>query len=287
MVVLLLGLAVLAGTHQQDPRHDQERAAEPASGAATAAPDSPLNQPQTKQERPQDRSKMEGFYEFIKWPEGIEVLAIILTLGAIVWQSDETRKAAKATEKSVDLSAAANSQWVKLKLLDMYSEVEKGEPDPPSSITLRCRLAILNPSVQPLTLHRVKVDIARDDAWDSCEFDFDEVVPPGEDGEIAIVPIHLGAEETAEYLKSGVEYSIAIHALFTGVNGRQSSQSWGDLIYFRKGQVEWNASIGKGPQRKYKEDFEGGGTIVPSGKKVYESNDPIQKVAKRRTRKPN
>jgi hypothetical protein len=223
----------------------------------------------------------------LAWPEGITAWLLLLTLSAIVWQAWETRRAAKATEKSVDLNAAANSQWIKLKLLDMYSEVEKGEPDPPSSITLRCRLAILNPSTQPLTLHKVKVDIARDEAWDACEFDFYEVVPPGEDGEIVIVPIYLGAEETAEYLKSGVEYSIAIHALFTGVNGRESSQSWGDLIYFRKGQVEWNASIGKSPQRKYKEDFEGESTIVPTGKKVYESNDPIQKVARRRTKKRN
>jgi len=44
---------------------------------------------------------MARFYEFIRWPEGITALAIILTLGAVAWQSDETRKAAKAAQIAV------------------------------------------------------------------------------------------------------------------------------------------------------------------------------------------
>lgn len=226
------------------------------------------------------------WHKLLAWPEGITAWLLLLTLGAIIWQSWETRKAAQATEKSVDLAAAANSQWIKLKLLDMYSEVEPGQPDPPSAITLKCRWAILNPSAQPLTLHAVKVDIARDDAWHVCEFDFDEIIPPGEDGQIVIVPISLSAEETAEYLKSGVEYSIAIHTLFTGVNGRRSHQDWGDLFYFCKGRVEWNATLGKGPQREYKDEFEDEGTIVPSERVIYESNGPTPK-SKKKTKKPN
>ncbi len=221
------------------------------------------------------------------WPEGATAWALFLTLLVVGWQSTETRRSARATEKSVDLSAAANSQWIKLKLLDMYSEVEPGQSDPPSVISLKCRWSILNPSTQPLTLHEVKVAIARDDAWHICEFDFDEVAPPGEDGRIVIVPIDLSAEETAEYFKEGVEYSIAIHAVFTGINGRRSHQDWGDLFYFHRGQVEWNASVGKGPQREYDQAHEDESTLVPSGREIYESIASIPQPKKKTKRKPN
>src|ERR1039457_2518277 len=48
------------------------------------------------------------WFVLVTWPDGITTWAIIATGFAIAWQSDETRRAAKATEKSVDLSAASN-----------------------------------------------------------------------------------------------------------------------------------------------------------------------------------
>jgi hypothetical protein len=162
-----------------------------------------------------------------KAPVWINFALVLVALGTgivIGWQSFETRKAAEATRKSVELNASANTQWIRLKLLDMYSEAERNAPRPPPEITLNCRWIILNPSSQPLTLHWVKVGVARDDAWHVCEFDFEEVIAPGEDDKIAIVPIHLGREETAEYLERGVEYSISFGARFTGVNGKPSYQ---------------------------------------------------------------
>lgn len=206
----------------------------------------------------------------VTWPDGITTWAIIATGFVIAWQSSETRRAAKATERSVELAATANSQWIRLKLLDMYSEAERNAPDPPREIVLKCRWIILNPSSQPLTLHWVKVGIARDEAWHVCEFDFEKVIAPGEEDKIVIVPIHLGEEETAEYLRSGVEYSASFGVRFTGVNGRLSYQGWGDLFFFRKGKAVWNASLGKGPQREYDETFENEGLLVDSKLKVYE-----------------
>ncbi len=156
----------------------------------------------------------------------------------------------------------------------MYSEIEPEESDPPSVITLKCRWSILNPTAQPLTLHKVAVSVSRADAWHTCMFEFEEVVPPNGNETIVIVPIKLTAKETAEYLKDGVEHSIAIDALYTGINGRQSSQHWGDLFYFREGNVEWNHSLGKGPQHEYDEPYKNEGTIRESGKLIYEPPKP-------------
>lgn len=81
MVGLLFALGILSATHYQRLGYDKE---------------SPLDQ----------------FYQSIRWPEGITTLAIILTLGAIVWQSDETRRSAKASERSV-IAALTQIQMMK------------------------------------------------------------------------------------------------------------------------------------------------------------------------------
>lgn len=111
MIVLLLGLSILAATHQQDPSHDKERPTEPSTGAVSA-PNPPPNQTQPKQERTERQEEIERLYEFVRWPEGITALAIILTLGAIVWQSDETRRSAKAMEQSVMAYAASQAPQI-------------------------------------------------------------------------------------------------------------------------------------------------------------------------------
>lgn len=229
------------------------------------------NQVKADSKMPSENASIERFHWWSDTNVWLVIIAAI-TGSFICWQSWETHKSAEATRKSVELSADANSQWIKLKLLDMYSEVDKGQSDPPSTIMLKCRWMILNPSSLPLTLHKVKVAVERDDVWRVSEFDFEEVVPPGEDGKILIVPIPLNTGETAEYLEDGAEFSIAIGAWFSGVNGRKSYQHWGDLFYFRQGEVEWNASLGKGPQREYDEAFEDEGTLVPSGRQIYEFN---------------
>lgn len=97
MIILLLGLGILSATHQRNPSIDKEHPREPSSGTPIAQNPSP-NQSQKQEE-------MEWFYQFIQWPEGITTLAIILTLGAIIWQSDETRKAAQATKENVEMFA--------------------------------------------------------------------------------------------------------------------------------------------------------------------------------------
>ncbi len=44
----------------------------------------------------------QGWHKLVSWPEGITAWAILLTLGAIIWQAWETRKAAKGASASAD-----------------------------------------------------------------------------------------------------------------------------------------------------------------------------------------
>jgi cell division protein FtsL len=221
-------------------------------------------------------------YSLFSFPSGITAWAIILTGFAIVWQSSETRKAAEAAQQSVDLAAAANTQWTELKLVDIYSSASKGHAVIPETLTLRCRWAIENPSSAPLTLHNVVVSVSRDDAWHVSEFHFEEIVSP-KSNEIFIVPIPLNAIETTDYLSNGVEYPVSIQAAFTGVNGRIATQKWGDLYFFCKGTAEHNASLGKGPKREYKEEYEDEGTMRESEEELFEmpkSADPHHTLPK-------
>jgi hypothetical protein len=47
---------------------------------------------------------MPWWYVLIAWPDGITVWALLATLGAIVWQAAETRKAAEATQRSIEVT---------------------------------------------------------------------------------------------------------------------------------------------------------------------------------------
>ena len=53
------------------------------------------------QDAEQGKSNPPWWHKLIAWPEGITAWLIMLTLGAIVWQSWETRKAASAAQDSI------------------------------------------------------------------------------------------------------------------------------------------------------------------------------------------
>jgi hypothetical protein len=72
-------------------------------------------------------AKPQGWHTFLTWPEGITAWFIIFTFGAIVWQSNETRRAANAAKDSVLTQEAAYQQWIDLR--DWQSAIigENGE----------------------------------------------------------------------------------------------------------------------------------------------------------------
>jgi len=47
--------------------------------------------------------KPQGWHKFVTWPDGIVAWLIMLTLVAIVWQAWETRKAAEATSRGLEI----------------------------------------------------------------------------------------------------------------------------------------------------------------------------------------
>ncbi len=116
-VVVLLGLAVFSARHQENPRHNQIGPTKPPTEAASTA-----NQAHTANEASQGQGEMQWVYDLIFWPYGITALAVILTLGGIIWQSSETKTAAQAALKQAEHMISSERAWL------LISPVNEGQP---------------------------------------------------------------------------------------------------------------------------------------------------------------
>src|SRR5271166_6400035 len=55
------------------------------------------------------KNNPQGWHKLVTWPEGIATWALMFTLGAIIWQSCETRRAAGAANKSIHLQTLVDA----------------------------------------------------------------------------------------------------------------------------------------------------------------------------------
>ncbi len=104
---------------QNQPSRTQDRKA--AQQATPATPVSVNCNCTTKTENGQD--KPQGWHKFVAWPEGIATWALILTLGAIWWQSWETRKSAKAAKDGVEMQISKERARIKIIVQDVKGVV--------------------------------------------------------------------------------------------------------------------------------------------------------------------
>jgi hypothetical protein len=113
---------------------------------------------------------MPWWYVLIAWPEGITTWAILFTLGAIIWQAVETRKAAEATKRSVKDAAKtliqlekqteATEASVRMQGVAYYQWVEIVDWKTtmnPDGAEMNVSFCIVNPSNFPLSLKSVHV----------------------------------------------------------------------------------------------------------------------------------
>lgn len=65
---------------------------------------------------------MPCWHKLLAWPEGITVWVILFTLGAIGWQSYETRKAAEAARHGAKAQMDADRAWILVKIVGQPKE---------------------------------------------------------------------------------------------------------------------------------------------------------------------
>ena len=111
----------------------------------------------------QGKSKPQWWNVLIAWPSGITAWLLMLTLGAIVWQAWETRRAAdagaeasKAARASIRIQEAQYKQWVEIGGWKNWSRVR------PEDIEAKLSLgfAVQNNTNFPLTLLQIKTSRA-------------------------------------------------------------------------------------------------------------------------------
>jgi hypothetical protein len=99
LTVMIIGLAVFVAI--QDEKATQQNKAKATNHdksldkpAIPVAGPSGTEQPQENIEKPE--WNLPGWYGFFRWPNGTTTWAILLTLWAVAWQSNETKKTAEA-----------------------------------------------------------------------------------------------------------------------------------------------------------------------------------------------
>lgn len=227
----------------------------------------------------QSRKDYSPWWEvLVAWPGGIQNWAIIATGFVIAWQSNETRRAAKAAESTVSVMKNSNTQWVELEPDGLFTRAEVGQPDPPTIVTIHPRWKVINNTSLPLTIKTLEVKIATSEGWESYVFEFDELISPAKRDNFRsfFVPFKLNTQETAQFLADVFELSIAIKVWFVGASGQDEEQTFGDMYICRVGQLEINYPIGKGPQKQYTEKDNSPSTMVEvNGYRTLEPSDSL------------
>jgi hypothetical protein len=218
IIVFLAALALavptmsqpLKPTGQQDARRSQRDA------KLANVPPTPItnNQATIYYEQPRE-NKPQGWHKFFAWPEGITVWAIMLTLGAIIWQAWETRKAAQAARDGIRLQETAYYQWLELVNWRNDLSVVRG--------TIRVNLDILNPTDYPLTLKSVNIKFGLDGKRESHLVCKDQRVPPKNPIDMYL-DVAVNEEQEPAFFHDSYSFPIVFSAVFVDVLGKTVSQ---------------------------------------------------------------
>jgi len=97
-LIAVLSLAPMAMASQQQKASGQSQ----GNAQQVTPPCLTINADQsTTNYQPQEKEKPQGWHKFVTWPEGIATWGLLLTLGAIIWQTVETRRSANASRRAV------------------------------------------------------------------------------------------------------------------------------------------------------------------------------------------
>jgi hypothetical protein len=189
--VICLASVAMSGQKQTPARERQRETQQPPPAITVTTNESSSNDKQRSADKPQ------GWHKFVTWPEGIVTWAIILTLGAIVWQAIETRRAASAANKSaeatlrsVKLQETQLRQWLSIEDRELKcTPILAGTVE--ATLWLSCQ--IVNPTKMALTLKEITTKLF-DDAPESSALDYCLPMIAIQSGLRFISPVNLSGD---------------------------------------------------------------------------------------------
>jgi hypothetical protein len=102
---LIVAVILVAGYYQKDDASSQGydiNCVQPSQPTATSA--SLACVVHSSQNADQSKSSPPWWHKLLAWPDGITAWLLLLTLGAIIWQSWETRKAASSANRGIEVT---------------------------------------------------------------------------------------------------------------------------------------------------------------------------------------
>jgi len=200
--------------------------------------------------------------EFFAWPEGITALLIMLTLGAIIWQAWETRKAADAARDSIRIQEAEYFQWVDVGNWSIKPDTPidfqlSGEVvlKKPHAVAVRITYSVLNNTPRPLFIREVRTklqfipsDLCR--VWIVSEKR--EVAPKGDYK--VIIDTKLEGFQVDLYITNRCAIPAIVEVQFANALGEPASA---DFLLFVQGGIDAISSSSKGYVSKQDGDEKG------------------------------
>jgi hypothetical protein len=150
---VIVGAIVFVASKQQHAAEEYERDREARCAKTFAFPE---QEDACKHERDSSNDYLAARYKLFTWPEGITVWAIIATGFVIAWQSNETRKTAEASRRSIEMQEAEFVQW-----LDMgdWSVEQDTVATHAGTMAVQIIFPLVNNTTRPLFIQHVRTTL--------------------------------------------------------------------------------------------------------------------------------
>lgn len=198
-------------------------------------------------------------YSIFGWPNGAGVWALFLTLVVIADQTAQTRKAAEATEASVEASRrsleiqeAEFAQWLDIGDWSLepdrkvqWSRSGTEIQNHPGELEVKIKFPLKNSTIRPLDIHSVRVSLEVGYEKVNSTFVVEEnmQVPPKEEYSVVLDTV-LTELQATNYIAHKLLILASVHVRFSNALGKGDTASFNRLICSR--WAEDTKTISKG-----------------------------------------
>ncbi|WP_263377303.1 hypothetical protein [Granulicella paludicola] len=188
-------------------------------------------------------------YLLVGWPEGVTVWALLLTLLAIAEQTSETRTAAQAALRQVNIQATGMRQWVDVEVIDCRVQTWREGTSHPFAVNISFQAVNNTPNVFTI----LKVETAINQYSDSTEVFIIETntdLSSKKESESSRYPFYVPTQmPSEEQISAGTVLTLNGQITFIDCLGEKRCQAFGGLYACRIGYVEKMSASGIVPDR--------------------------------------
>ena len=198
------------------------------------------------QDADQGKSSAPWWHKLMTWPEGITAWLLLLTLGAIIWQAWETRKAAAATEDAVKASRdslrvqeAEFVQWLDIGEWAVgydrsaYQLGRSGTQifNHPGEMKVRLSFPLFNNTTRPLFVKSVRtlLTFGPEKAVKTFMTEESTPVPPKDEYRVVIDTI-LNKDQVTQYIAHTLFIEVIVQVKFSNALHKPDDASFQRLV---------------------------------------------------------